>query len=480
MNEDDNSPPPDMAKPRTSFLAARKAAVTPKAGHGGTVYGLGAKMLAQMGYVHGQGLGSDGRGIVNPIEQNLRPKGLGLGGVKEKSKQDVQEARRRGQAISSEDESSSSDSDHVVEFAKRKSRSPQDGSTRNKKSRKRKVVYRTVEEIEASGLAVPQSLKNIVDMTGSETKVLSDMMDFQSATLSVEEQEQIKIAETARKYLESYAEEWNTLQNQRKYISMEESRIIASVKEEDASIARLGEIMEIVTELQSLTIETQINLSEDIMHSFGKIGNMLEDLQTTYPSEIERLRLDEVAVAAIHPIFKLALVDWNPLVDPKFLRDNFEQWHNLLRIRNEEHLINNFSNDFDITHHGRRRHLLSKDKATLFESMMASVWLPRVRTVLSHDWDVRNPTSLILLFEAWEGILPFFIKSQLLEQVVFPRIQNAVHSWNPGVRSSNKTNSSPELWLFPWMPYLGDKLRDVLIEVKRKLGRSKASGPTPL
>lgn len=43
-------------------------------------YGIGAKLLAQMGYVKGQGLGSGGKGIANPIEAVQRPRGkVGLG-----------------------------------------------------------------------------------------------------------------------------------------------------------------------------------------------------------------------------------------------------------------------------------------------------------------------------------------------------------------------------------------------------------------
>lgn len=47
-------------------------------------YGIGAKLMMEMGYVEGTGLGSDQRGIVNPIETKLRPQGLGVGGIKEK------------------------------------------------------------------------------------------------------------------------------------------------------------------------------------------------------------------------------------------------------------------------------------------------------------------------------------------------------------------------------------------------------------
>ncbi|KAF8000330.1 hypothetical protein HF325_005259 [Metschnikowia pulcherrima] len=48
-------------------------------------YGIGAKLLLGMGYKEGQGLGTRKNGISVPIETKLRPQGLGVGGIREKS-----------------------------------------------------------------------------------------------------------------------------------------------------------------------------------------------------------------------------------------------------------------------------------------------------------------------------------------------------------------------------------------------------------
>lgn len=89
----------------------------------------------KMGYVEGTGLGSDKRGIVNPIETKLRPQGLGVGGIKEKI-QDFDEA------MSSSDEEKQEKPDRVE---------PQ------------LDIFDLIEDLEMKGADVPMKYKELSD-----------------------------------------------------------------------------------------------------------------------------------------------------------------------------------------------------------------------------------------------------------------------------------------------------------------------------
>ncbi|KAK9233935.1 GC-rich sequence DNA-binding factor-like protein-domain-containing protein [Lipomyces kononenkoae] len=419
-------------------------------------YGKGASMFAKMGYVEGQGLGADGRGILNPIEQKIRAGRLGLGGMKEKTKQAVDEARRRGEQLES-----SEDEDKADAASRTKSR-PKKEPTR----RKPKVTYRTVEEIEASGLPVPELWKNIVDMTGPEAKVLSDMSDFKGIQVpSTDEAENARLAELARRDLEMYADEWQSLQARRKWIGMEEDRITTNIDSENQKIERLARIVEIVNSLHLMAQESESS-GKDPLARLEDVCRKLEILQFQYPEEIEKLRLDDMAVAALHPILRQLIAPWDPLADHTYLQEYFMRCQTVLRIQ----LRNNITDGTDDTTSTDdifmypKRHSTAKNRATLFDSMMAEIWLPQVRRAMQNEWDMHEPSSLVLLFEDWQNVLPPFIQSQLLEQIVLPRLQSAVSDWNPRKRHS----SQPHQWIFPWMPLLGDHLKTVIGDVRHK------------
>lgn len=90
-------------------------------------YGIGAKLLMQMGYQQGKGLGSKGDGIAEPIATKLRPQGLGVGGIREKARE-------------------ADSDDHTIAFSK---------PTYD--------LYAVIETLEGYNVTVPRKYKELAD-----------------------------------------------------------------------------------------------------------------------------------------------------------------------------------------------------------------------------------------------------------------------------------------------------------------------------
>lgn len=142
--------------------------------------GFGLKMLEKMGWKKGYGLGAGGIGIVEPIQTKLRPVKMGIGfkGFKEKTDQDRAEEKRRGYAISSdEDEKPSKSQSKKTSSKGGKGQEPEpvtDGwkKTSARASRKvPKIEYKTAAEIQQEIESADQPMtmaqpQKILDMTG--------------------------------------------------------------------------------------------------------------------------------------------------------------------------------------------------------------------------------------------------------------------------------------------------------------------------
>ena len=127
---------------------------------------FGARMLAKMGWQAGTGLGVTGEGIVTPIESKLRPQKMGIAfkGFREKTEQSKMEARRRGAAISDdEDENTKRFRRKAKEQAEKRS-----DVWKHPKKRKVRIEHKTYEQIiaEAEEVAAP-GIGQIIDATGA-------------------------------------------------------------------------------------------------------------------------------------------------------------------------------------------------------------------------------------------------------------------------------------------------------------------------
>ena len=158
---------PDKSRSATPLSTAEHAHFSKISGS------FGSRMLEKMGWAAGQGLGTEGAGIVTPVESKLRPKGMGLAfkGFKEKTEQSKAEARRRGEIVSDDDEESKG----AARKARKAARAQEERKDVWKKPKKTKtrVEHKTYEEIlaEAGPETSQAGIGPIIDATGATVSV---------------------------------------------------------------------------------------------------------------------------------------------------------------------------------------------------------------------------------------------------------------------------------------------------------------------
>ena len=121
---------------------------------------------------------------------------------------------------------------------------------------------------------------------------------------------------------------------------------------------------------------------------------------------------------------------------------------------------------------------------TAWESLLWSLWLPKVRSAIkyglsiiilpyktnrvgSNDWHAGAPQAAVHLLESWESILPKFIRDNVLDQLILPKVKKAVDDWD---RSSERAkDQSLAGIIFPWLPLLGERVEEILEGGKRRI-----------
>ncbi|KAG1808637.1 GC-rich sequence DNA-binding factor-like protein-domain-containing protein [Suillus subaureus] len=427
---------------------------------------LGAQMLAKMGWQAGTGLGATGDGIVIPIESKLRPRKMGIAfkGYREKTEQSKLEAKRRGEVVSNDEE-------EVRPGQKKKGNAKENRSDAWKKPKKvkTKVEHKTYEQIVAEAGQEPAAsgIGQIIDATGRTPREVASLADISLSswtpstdpTRIPEVRHNLRLIEDACKNdLDGLAREAKALEERKRFIAQENIRLQKKVTDEAELITRLQQVKLVVDDIGAKAKELA-SVYEATLDDFSPL---FSTLLVQYPTEFDRYRLDEIVVAAITPIVRRIVTQWNPLQDPSGLVATFRTWKQALKVNSVDK-----PPDTQIDIYGAHTVAISpaiEKPMTPFESLLWNVWLPKVRTCLNNEWSPECPTPAVKLYEAWSTFLPPFVRDNILDQLILPKVSKAVADWSP-----KRSTVSLHALVFPWLPYLGLRIDGVLGDAQRKV-----------
>ncbi|KAI8980506.1 GC-rich sequence DNA-binding factor-like protein-domain-containing protein [Pilobolus umbonatus] len=400
-----------------------------------------------MGWKIGKGLGAEGEGIVNPVETKLRPARMGLSfrGFDERTEQAKYD---RGE---SEEEEEAED----VERVTKRNAWRESSADIQPKIKKKKKTYKTAADIIAETIDVlPPSQQKVIDMTGPNIREISisDIKRTDSPTLMEtttrmpELRHNIRlIVDLSRSDLENLSREKQTSALKMKSLEEEVDKIKEGMEIEKQRLMKYKRVKEIVQEAETISRNALATGAFESGHITSLFGEQFGILEEQFLSDINSMHLDAVVISLWAPVWKYQCMHWDVIQDPTYGVIDVKRWKKLL-----------------ITDEDNRP---KERTATPYETMMNTIWLSRVRSAINNKWDIHDPEPIIQLMEEWEPVLPQFIYENIINQLILPKISQAVSDWNP--------RTDPvmiHVWTHPWLPTLKAwRLSDLFTSIRHKL-----------
>lgn len=427
--------------------------------------GIGAKLLLQMGYEPGKGLGKDLQGISQPVQAHVRK---GRGAIGAYGPETAASVGGQAKPLKIDE-----DIKEAKEFKEQLNKWKKGGGETREKNSKR-YYYKSVEEVIAKGKKSDHLLSEklskrlgnvpVIDMTGPERRVLSGyhalaqnkitpeetLYDAQAADESAEKPTPVSVF--------SMPELTHNLQL---LVSQCEQDIIAIDKEERECADRQAALMHEQKQLLELvqlernhmnTLEAALlrleQLSENPELSLGQAERLFLELQHDYAAEYKEFGLADLAAGVIAPLLKRELNDWQPLEQPAQPVQLIKRWRGILQKDESE--------------------VTEQQSRNVFDPYSSLIWagvMPSFRTCAA-NWQPKEHAPMAALLDAWAPLLPTWVLDSVLEQLVLPRLTAGVRDWDP------LTDTVPiHSWILPWHGILGAKLEESIYpQIRSKLG----------
>ncbi|GAA5905277.1 uncharacterized protein JCM6883_006345 [Sporobolomyces salmoneus] len=470
---------------------------------------IGLKLLEKMGWSasSGVGLGKDGTGIVVPLGegQKVRAKGEGIKSGERTKASWEEEARRKGVSVKELMGTKEEEDEKEGKRERKKERQKEAWTgtgerkgtgtgTGGKRKEKVRTEFKTYEEIlkengEDGEGERPREL--LVDLSGNalpDQTITSSLPAYGAGSADPTRLPELRhnlvlLTSTLSSHLRALAKEGSTVISRRKYILAEEERVRKGVERQEEKMKRLQQVLSVVErvkekETEAREVMSMLQEGEEMSQLLEKFEDEFDRLLGEFGEEYQEIKLDQVVVSAITPICRRIFQTWSPLSSPSLCVSQLKRYRKHFLI--DKHLSQASQSTSAVDLYGnaeeeravserRRMKMEAEREMTAFESFMWTVWLPKIRSAINNDWSASNPSPAIALFTTWSPLLPSFLFSNILDQLILPKLSSAISDWSP---SSYKRGQAPGLHtiVFPWLEVAGEeRMEGLLEECKRRV-----------
>jgi tuftelin-interacting protein 11 len=476
--------------------------------------GIGSKLLKQMGWQPGHGLGIEKKGISRPIEVKLRPKNRGLGyDFDERTQQQKEDFPTEGDQKENLIPSDESEQTVYIPGWKRGSK---------KKIKREKEIEVIVEESKPSEILTPK----VFDYTGEVPRMVENYNALTS--------QQVSTGNSA--FLPEIQH------NLRLLVDLREGNLVNLERKRSSNKLRLSQHDELRNDLREKSDRITLKLSRlRLLYStLGECQQQIKDyhmdmvglakkfqaLKKEFSVEYADLQLGMLASSLALPLLKPVVNEWDPFqnpVPPGGL-ECFRQWAKLMGTTSTSIKINPPSNlnnsnntsegqayestnnnnietvedetEWVLQHkfgHKFKEGITSAELDT-YSQLLCDLLLPKLRSAALRSWptNVCYPEPFLLFLETWQTLLPPALRDNVIDQLIFPQLTRALDQWNPltlfssridaasalyttsiNITTNTTTNTSippPHSWLLQWAPWLGSRMDNLWIPLRQKLG----------
>lgn len=436
--------------------------------------GIGAKLLLQMGYEPGRGLGKALQGISQPVQAHLR-KGRGAIGAygpeKGQSIGDDKGKPAKKKVVRDEDEI------EEQEFREKLSQWRKD-SAADSKLKKKRYNYKTVQDI----IEKESSRKNflsdklryaytrcdrtsrmlfakisnccnfshfskkmrnvtVIDMTGPEKRVLSGYHALGQAKITDETLYAPPPTKTCTNFsLPELTHNLDLILNMCEQEIISVDKTMKTTSDKQVALQNDRENFERIVQLEAdhlESLESALSLVRFLIEpdqplSVDEAIRIFTKIQSEYSSEYKEYGLADLVSGLIAPLVQNELADWRPLEEPTVNIQLLKQWTTILGVKQSQ-------------------------TTNILDPYSSLVWIgfiPNIRKA-ANEWNPRHYQPMVAFLDAWAPLLPSHILDNVLEQMILPRLAAEVAVWNP------LTDTTPiHVWILPWHSLLGPKLSE--------------------